>query len=130
MAKTTTAASKWPVFISHSAQYNFLREYFLGCGDISPMTLIEEAASAWQHLSPQDRALFEEEAYLPARFGQLSDWAIRQSIDVLSAEQTTVRHIPSKSSKKSRSGNAKSRRKKKQQKRSAASKKRCPVFRN
>ncbi|XP_017009465.2 uncharacterized protein [Drosophila takahashii] len=136
MVNEYCTGSKSPVFISHSAPYNFLREYRLLCDDteIPAMTLIGEAAQAWQALSPEEKSLFEETSYLTARFGQSSNSAIRLTIDLLSAQQTTVRRMPSTPSTRSsrslrkvseksktiRSGNAKSHWKKKQQKMSAA----------
>ncbi|KAH8363221.1 hypothetical protein KR084_007246, partial [Drosophila pseudotakahashii] len=129
MVKKYCTGSKSPVFISHSAPYNFLREYRLLCDDteIPAMTLIGEAAQAWQALSPDEKGLFEETPYLTARFGQSSSSAIKLTIDLLSAQQTTVRRIRgtpstrslrkiSEKSKTIRSGNAKSHRKKKLQK--------------
>ncbi|XP_037718788.1 uncharacterized protein LOC119552920 [Drosophila subpulchrella] len=127
--------SKAPVFVSHVAQYNFLREYRLLCEDteIPAETLIREAVQAWQALSLDERNLFEETKYLTARFGQSSDSAVRLTIDLLSAQQTTVRRMPSspsnrslhkisKKSKKIGNGNCISNRKKMQQKLRAASK--------
>jgi len=127
--------SKAPVFVSHVAPYNFLREYRLLCEDteIPAETLIGEAVQAWQALSEDERSLFEETKYLAARFCQSSESALKLTIDLLSAQQTTVRRVPSsqsdrslhtisKKSKKIGSGNTLSNRKKIQQKMRAASK--------
>ncbi|XP_017063373.1 uncharacterized protein LOC108102736 [Drosophila eugracilis] len=121
------------VFISRSAPLNFLREYRLGCHDaslISPVTLLEEATNAWRALSLEEKCLFEEYSYLTARFGEPN----RLTIDVLSAQQTTVRRMPCASSTRSnhrrafktsklQCGMAKLHRKKRQQKVPAASRK-------
>ncbi|XP_001971446.3 uncharacterized protein LOC6544304 [Drosophila erecta] len=123
-----------PVFISHCAPYNFLREYRLACEDrnIPAMTLVQEARNAWHALSAQERSLFEETAYLMARFGQSSDSALRLTIDVLSARQTAVRRMHCddrrSSDRRLHQANAKLHRKKRQQKMGAVSRKRAPGY--
>ncbi|XP_016955776.1 uncharacterized protein LOC108028450 [Drosophila biarmipes] len=128
--------SKSPVFVSHLAPYNFLREYRLLCEDpeIPPTTLIAEAVQAWQALSVEERSLFEETTYLTAKFGQSSKSALRLTIDLLSAQQTTVRRVPSnpslhtisRKSKKIGNGNSKSVSKKMERKMRSAIKKGVP----
>ncbi|XP_017121944.1 uncharacterized protein LOC108142530 [Drosophila elegans] len=123
MVKEMCTGSMTPVFISHCAPYNFLREYRLGCDDdeIPAKTLIGEAVNAWQALDSQEKSLFEEASYLPARFGQSSNSTVKLYNDVLAAQQTIVRRMPrtrslwktSQKSKKIRSGIAKSHRTKK-----------------
>ncbi|XP_039485607.1 uncharacterized protein LOC120447979 [Drosophila santomea] len=132
MAYDYCTGSTLPVFISHCAPYNFLREYRLACddGNIPAMTLLQEARNAWHALSAQERSLFEETPYLMARFGQSSDSALRLTIDVLSALQTTVRrkHYDDDRSRNRRihRGNAKSHNRKRQQKMGAVGRKRSP----
>ncbi|XP_043651174.1 uncharacterized protein LOC122618656 [Drosophila teissieri] len=132
MAYDYCTGSTLPVFISHCAPYNFLREYRLACDDrnIPAMTLVQEARNAWHSLSAQERSLFKEMPYLMARFGQSSASALRLTVNVLSAKQTTVRptHCDDDRSRNRRihRGNAKLHSRKRQQKMGTVGRKRSP----
>ncbi|KAH8329577.1 hypothetical protein KR067_009238, partial [Drosophila pandora] len=85
------------VFITSCAEYNFLREYRRGCeqGDSSPLTILREATSAWRAMSPEERAMFEEERYLRMSFDCSSLDAVGLAVDVVAAEQMIVHRTAS-----------------------------------
>ncbi|XP_030386310.1 uncharacterized protein LOC115633076 [Scaptodrosophila lebanonensis] len=88
------AAKATPVFVTKSAPYNFLREYWLGCeqGQSTAQEILLEASQAWKALAPHERKLFEEPEYLRARFGHLihSVSASGLVVDLLTAQTAVI----------------------------------------
>ncbi|XP_034663322.1 uncharacterized protein LOC117898209 isoform X1 [Drosophila subobscura] len=77
-----------PMFVACSAHFNFLREYRKACAghDIQAQQLFHEASTAWQALSTEERTVFEEDNYLPARLAETGKSSVGIAVDLLTAQ--------------------------------------------
>ncbi|SPP82613.1 uncharacterized protein LOC117585257 [Drosophila guanche] len=81
-----------PMFVACSAHFNFLREYRKACAghDIQPQQLFHEASTAWQALSTEEKTLFEEENYLPARLAETGKSSVGIAVDLLTSQGKNI----------------------------------------